>query len=257
MVTSQKIDEKKMEYRVSKSILFLIKIVFYLTIIFIWIYFLVGAKIVLLSAAIIPAVVYGNADLEKSNITIGNKKKAGVYRWVNKNNGKCYVGSSINLSNRFYFYFNLKAMLLTSKNSLIARALLKYGYSNFQLEILEYCDPSKCIEREQYYIDLLKPEYNILKLAGSRLGSKQSVEARDKISLSLIGNKRSVGGKRSGNPCIVLDVETGVKTRYEKINLAAKALGSSPKALRKYLKRNSGKPFKGRYFVTKLKPDIS
>ena len=146
-------------------------------------------------------------------------------------------------------------MELNSKISLIALALLKYGYSNFQLEILEYCEPSKCIEREQYYIDLLKPEYNILKTAGSRLGSKQSVEAREKISLSLRGNKRSVGGQRSVIPCIVKDVVTDVNTRYESITLAAEALGSGPKALRKYIKKNSKKPFKGRYFVTKLKPD--
>jgi hypothetical protein len=33
-------------------------------------------------------------------------------------------------------------------------------------EILEYCDSSNVIEREQYYIDLLNPEYNILKTAG-------------------------------------------------------------------------------------------
>lgn len=67
-------------------------------------------------------------------------------------------------------------MILNLKISLIARALIKYGYSNFQLEILEYCEPSNCIDREQYYIDLLKPEYNILKTAGSKLGSKHSVE---------------------------------------------------------------------------------
>jgi hypothetical protein len=39
-------------------------------------------------------------------------------------------------------------------------------------EILEYCEPSKVLEREQYYIDLLKPEYNILKTAG--LGNTHS-----------------------------------------------------------------------------------
>jgi len=36
MVTSPKMSENEMEYRVSKSILFLIKIAFYLTIIFIY-----------------------------------------------------------------------------------------------------------------------------------------------------------------------------------------------------------------------------
>ncbi len=38
----------------------------------------------------------------------------------------------------------------------IYKAILKHGHSNFSLEILEYCEPSKVLEREQYYIDLLK-----------------------------------------------------------------------------------------------------
>jgi hypothetical protein len=42
------------------------------------------------------------------------------------------------------------------------------------LEILEYCDPDKVVSREQYYIDLLKPQYNILKVAGSLVGFKHS-----------------------------------------------------------------------------------
>jgi len=46
---------------------------------------------------------------------------------------------------------------------MIYKALLKYGYSKFSLEILEYCDPKDLTKREQYYLDLLKPNYNILK----------------------------------------------------------------------------------------------
>ena len=49
------------------------------------------------------------------------------------------------------------------------------------MEILEYCAASKCIEREQYYLDLLTPEYNILKVAGSSLGRKHSYEAKAKM----------------------------------------------------------------------------
>lgn len=41
--------------------------------------------------------------------------------------------------------------------------LLKYGDSNFSLDIIEYYEPSVLIAREQYYIDLLKSKYNILK----------------------------------------------------------------------------------------------
>jgi group I intron endonuclease len=66
----------------------------------------------------------------------------------------------------------------------IYKALLKYGYANFSLEILEYCEPSKCVEREQYYLDLLKPEYNILPTAGSSFGFRHSEESKNKISSS-------------------------------------------------------------------------
>jgi group I intron endonuclease len=52
----------------------------------------------------------------------------------------------------------------------VYRALLKYGYSKFTLEILEYCDKSSVIEKEQYYLDLLNPSYNIYKIGGSSLG---------------------------------------------------------------------------------------
>jgi group I intron endonuclease len=56
----------------------------------------------------------------------------------------------------------------------INRALFKYGYSNFTLEIIEYCEPSDVIVREQFYLDLLKPEYNILVKAGSSFGYQHS-----------------------------------------------------------------------------------
>lgn len=39
-------------------------------------------------------------------------------------------------------------------NRPIERALLKYGYLNFTLE---YCDIDSLLEREQYYLDNLKP----------------------------------------------------------------------------------------------------
>ena len=64
----------------------------------------------------------------------------------------------------------------------IYRGLLKYGYSNFSLEILEYCNPSEVFSREQYYLDLLNPDYNILKIAGSHLGFKHSVAERETIA---------------------------------------------------------------------------
>lgn len=130
---------------------------------------------------ITSSVSYANADTQKESILNDNKSKAGVYCWTRLESGKKYVGSSIDLYRRFMQYYNIKYITRTSKSSLICRALLKYGYSSFQLEILEYCDPCSVIEREQYYIDFLKPEYNILKVAGSFFGYKHTPESLEKM----------------------------------------------------------------------------
>lgn len=87
---------------------------------------------------------------------------------MHRTDNKSYVGSSKDLRIRFKDYYNesfLRRRILIS-NSHIYKALLLCGYEAFDLDILEYCDKQCIIEREQYYIDLLKPEYNIQSIAG-------------------------------------------------------------------------------------------
>lgn len=133
--------------------------------------------------SVVSEVTYLDINLKSKQIKKENKGKSGVYRFTNKENGKSYVGSSSNLSKRFSDYFNVNRLAKYAKTSLICRALLRYGYSMFSLEILEYCGKDKAVilKKEQDYIDLLKPEYNILSLAGSSLGYKHSKDALAKI----------------------------------------------------------------------------
>ncbi len=132
--------------------------------------------------------VYNNADIEKELIISNNNGKAGIYMFKNLVNKKRYVGSSVNIRRRMLEYFNIN-YLESKKYMPICRALLKYGYSNFSLEYPEYCQPSDVISREQYYLDLLKPECNILKTAGSSLGFKQSEETKTKMSAGFANKK--------------------------------------------------------------------
>ena len=151
-----------------------------------------------------PVKFYENAfQMKKLNLK-ENKGLAGVYKWINKINkinNNIYVGSSIELSNRFTRYFNRS--YLKSNNYTIFWALLKYGYEKFRLEILEYCNASIVLKREQYFLDLLNPIYNIAKTAGSSLGIKRSVETKIKIRKSLkgvyTGNKSKLFGKTIDN----------------------------------------------------------
>lgn len=149
------------------------------------------------SSSLIAVVTYSDAFLNKSIILKEFKNKAGIYRWVNKVNGNSYIGSSVNLSRRFrvYYDFSYLSVRIGKAKSRIYSAILKHGYSNFQLEILEYCTKENAISREQYYIDLCKPEYNLNNIAGSRLGSICSEESRLKMSKSSVGFKHTEQSK--------------------------------------------------------------
>ena len=92
----------------------------------------------------------------------------------------------MNLGRRLRDYFNISFLETEIKKnrSMIYKSLLKNGYSKFSLEILEYYKADICRVREQYYLDLLKPDYNMLSNTTSRIGYKHSEETLDKMSKS-------------------------------------------------------------------------
>lgn len=129
---------------------------------------------------------YGNVFDMKKDILIENKGKSGIYMLTNNITKKIYIGQSSDLSNRFKNYFNFS--YISSKANLpINRALIKYGYFNFSLSILEYCNKSDLFTREQFYFDKLNPQYNILKIAGSSKKFNHSETTKARISKSLKG----------------------------------------------------------------------
>lgn len=105
------------------------------------------------------------------------------------------MGSAVDLTKRLRNYFNISYLTERKDIMIIYKALLVHGFENFTLEILEYCEPSVLIEREQYYIDLLSPEYNILKIAGSRLGAKHTLEAIAKIKAGALNRSEEAIAK--------------------------------------------------------------
>lgn len=146
-----------------------------------------------------PVKYYNNIYDLKSIIIKENKNKSGIYKFTNKLNGKFYIGSSVNLRRRFANYFSLAYISGVKNHLTISRALIKYGYFNFELEILEYCNTLDLLIREQYYIDILKPKYNIAKIASSTIGIKKSEKQKNNISKAIkgkyIGEKSALFGK--------------------------------------------------------------
>lgn len=114
-------------------------------------------------------------------------------------NGKVYIGSAVDLKNRW----NKHRYTLDNnihRNRHLQNAWDKYGEEYFEFVVIEYCEIEVLIEREQFYLDLMKPDYNIRLIADSNLGIKlseetinklkartHSQEARNKISLARKG----------------------------------------------------------------------
>ena len=84
-------------------------VTYYLLIYFFGITTLFGIDLILL-AAIIPIKSYSNAEADKATILKDNKNKSGIYMWKNIINGKQYIGSAVDLSERLSFYFSKKAL---------------------------------------------------------------------------------------------------------------------------------------------------
>lgn len=221
---------------------------------------------------VIPVVSYNNVEDNKSLIYEANRNKSGIYRWNNIVTGASYVGSAKNLASRLSNYLSKRFLYreLTRNNSIISSSLLKYGYSNFSLDILEYCELDVLILKKQYYIDTLKCEYNILKTAGSRLGCKHSPETllkfKDrKLSSSALANlKLSKAGVAPTSPLrkinhllatghitTVVNVETNSVKVYGSIRAAARDIGTSHVTVLNYI--NSYKLLHNLYLITTRK----
>jgi group I intron endonuclease len=155
-----------------------------------------------LNESFVPAIIYNNPDTDKSIILTATRGKAGVYLWKHKESGKTYVGSAVNLSRRLSNYYTLSE--LKRIDNYICRAIILHTHSAFSLAILEHIDISNLskedarkliLSREQYYIDTLNPEYNILSTAGSTLGFIHTVESKILISEARKGKLSSAETK--------------------------------------------------------------
>ena len=105
--------------------------------------------------------------------------KSGIYKIENQITKDIYIGSSVHLNNRKSRHF--KDLEKQKHHSIILqRAVNKYGIENFNFIILENCNRDLLLKREQYYLDILQPLYNILPNAGNSLGHIVSNETKEK-----------------------------------------------------------------------------
>ena len=133
-----------------------------------------------------------------------------IYQIVNKINDKRYIGSAVDIADRWHLH---RKMLNNGNHHSIKlqRAWNKYGEHNFIFEILDTTDDkNRLLADEQYWIDTSKSAtkngYNVAPIAGSQLGFKHSAKSK-----KLIGDVQR--GRVSNRKGVKLSEETKQKLR--------------------------------------------
>lgn len=105
----------------------------------------------------------------------------GIYKFTNKITNESYVGQSVNIQKRYIQHKNRckEAIGKCIENTYFHLMVKKYGFDNFNFEIIEECKKEELNEKEMFYISY----YNTLYPNGYNLtaggSSRHSVALRD------------------------------------------------------------------------------
>lgn len=129
---------------------------------------------------------------------------SGIYRIVNTTNGKSYIGSSVNMANRWRQHRQL-LRLGKHHSQHLQNAWKKYGESSFRFDIVE--TTNDLISREQWHIDNFRPEYNANVIVSSSfmLGKRHDEQTKLKMKTN----------NRSGDPSVREKISNTIRKSFE------------------------------------------
>lgn len=177
-----------------------------------------------------------------------------IYKITNIQNNKCYIGQTIKpVELRFNRHIN--DAMHNVLDTHFARAIRKYGPTNFKLEIIDNAESQlELNQKEQYWIryyNSVLEGYNetdaICKCGGNTYQSKTEKEMeviKEKIRQTKIGNKNPMARKIKR-----INIETGEVEIFDTIISCAKACGiqNGKTSITKRLNGQTKSPFKNKW----------
>lgn len=122
-------------------------------------------------------------------------KTSGVYKLTCLPSGGFYVGSAKHFKRRWAEH----RRALVAKNHVnpkLQAAWNKYGPDAFLFAVLEVCEYAVVLEREQVWMDRLRPTFNVALVAGRPPGVEWTAAARDQKRQDSLGSKNPFYGRQ-------------------------------------------------------------
>ena len=155
-----------------------------------------------------------------------------IYLILNKENGHKYVGQTTQAMNRQWQQHIQETLRMSSKP--LHHAMRQYGNNNFMIKEIDECNESLLNEKEQYWIEQYKPEYNpieptpppkVVKVIETPTPQRDRSQQKSWGSLT---DKNRGNGKHSGLKIRGKNLVTGICTDYENARIAAKEITGDP-----------------------------
>ena len=179
----------------------------------------------------------------------------GIYKITDLKNGKCYVGSSVEIGRRWKQHIWMCLGSSKCRNYPLYRAFTWHGTDNFSFEVLEECEIEELIDRERYYYNLLKPKFNricprgnpkrrpVLKAMKPRKCKIVRKEESEESKAKTLENKKKGSASAGSNkfkclPIKAIELKTGNVTIFNSLYEAEKSLSIQRASISQILNEN-------------------
>ena len=88
------------------------------------------------------------------NNILGTSTICGIYKITNQIDNRCYIGQSVNVSQRWKDHAKCGLSIDTPARNKLYKAMMEESIWNFSWELLEECPREQLDNKEKYYIDL-------------------------------------------------------------------------------------------------------
>lgn len=188
-------------------------------------------------------------------------KQSGIYKIINKVNGKYYIGSSDQLYRRWKHHQN-RLNGNRHENPHLQNAWNKYGKNAFQFIIVEVEKPASLLMIEQSYLDVCKSvpnsSYNISYDASAPMrGRPHTPETKQKMSESHEGARNIMFGKHHSPETISKIRDARTKQIFTKEHRERQSIAQRIPTIHKFFNCHTNEYFTGTQFEFRKKTGVN